>query len=114
MTSERRLMIDLLAARQEYSRLEISDIGLVRTHYNPPDPFKKIGRYDALERIVSNPTIAQYGWSFFRKQLGRGACQLTSTMATRHNLRDAGRGRVSFNWIHQLPRVEMAKSQLCD
>lgn len=41
MTSERRLMIDLLAARQAYARMEISDIGLGRTHNNPADAFTK-------------------------------------------------------------------------
>lgn len=52
ITSERRLMIDLLAARQAYSRLEISDIGLVRTQYNPADAFTKVGRCSALERML--------------------------------------------------------------
>lgn len=52
MTSERRLMIDLLAASEAYSRLEISDIGLVRTHHNPADALTKVGRCNALERII--------------------------------------------------------------
>lgn len=52
ITSERRLMIDLLAARQAYSRMEISDIGLVHTHHNPADAFTKVGNCAALERLV--------------------------------------------------------------
>lgn len=52
MTSERRLMIDILAARQAYSRMDIFDISLVRTHHNPSDAFTKVGSCDALERVL--------------------------------------------------------------
>lgn len=52
MTSERRLMIDIFAARQAYSRREISDINLVRTHHNSADAFIKVRKCVELERLI--------------------------------------------------------------
>lgn len=59
MTSERRLMIDLLADLQAYSRMEISDNGLVRTHYNPADT--KVLRCDALESVLELGKVGPRG-----------------------------------------------------
>lgn len=41
-TSEKRLMIDIAAAREGYPKLEISDIGLVQREHNEADAFIKV------------------------------------------------------------------------
>jgi hypothetical protein len=41
--SERRLMIDITEVRNSYNAQEPSDIGFVRTKYNPADAFTKLG-----------------------------------------------------------------------
>jgi hypothetical protein len=51
-TSKRRLMIDITAVRNAYNDQELSDVGFVRTKYNPADSFTKIGHCEALETIV--------------------------------------------------------------
>lgn len=51
-TTEKRLMIDILSARQSYKRFEISAIGLVTGLSNPADGLSKIGGNGALQKIL--------------------------------------------------------------
>jgi hypothetical protein len=46
--SEKRLMIDLAAAKESYKNREIETIGFVRTEYNPADVFTKFTRCKIL------------------------------------------------------------------
>lgn len=45
-------MIDVAAARQAYSRLEISDIGLVHSEHKASDAFTKVKRCTFLEHLL--------------------------------------------------------------
>ena len=51
-TSERRLMIDITAVRNAYNDQELSDVGFIRTKYNPADAFTKLGSCEALNTII--------------------------------------------------------------
>jgi Reverse transcriptase (RNA-dependent DNA polymerase) len=51
-TAERRLMIDVLIAREMYSARELSDIGRVESNCNPADALTKAGPCSALDRIL--------------------------------------------------------------
>jgi Reverse transcriptase (RNA-dependent DNA polymerase) len=50
--SERRLMIDITAVRNAYNAQELSDVGFVRTKYNPADAFTKLGFCESLDTII--------------------------------------------------------------
>jgi hypothetical protein len=51
-TTEKRLVIDLKAVRNVYDEQEISNVGFVRTKFNPADALTKVGKWDALEQIT--------------------------------------------------------------
>ena len=51
-TTERRLMIDIVATREAYNNYEISNVGLIATEYNPADGLTKIAHCPALESIT--------------------------------------------------------------
>jgi hypothetical protein len=51
-TTEKRLMIDLAAAKESYKKKEIETIGFVRTEDNPGDVFTKFNRCKMLEEII--------------------------------------------------------------
>jgi hypothetical protein len=51
-TLERRLMIDIAVSREAYNTQELSDIGLVRSEYNPADAFTKAGNCRILDNIL--------------------------------------------------------------
>jgi hypothetical protein len=51
-TSEKRLMIDLTAAKQAYKRREIDTIGFIRTEHNPADVFTKVTKCKILNEIL--------------------------------------------------------------
>jgi hypothetical protein len=51
-TSEKRLMIDLAAAKESYKKREIETLGFVRTEYNSADVFTKVTRCKMLEEII--------------------------------------------------------------
>lgn len=51
-TTERRLMIEIMAARQAYRRFEIAAIGLVRGEDNPADGLSKVNDNGALQRLL--------------------------------------------------------------
>lgn len=51
-TAERRLSIDVTAARQSYRDYEIASIGLVKGEVNPADGLTKPGGNGALRRII--------------------------------------------------------------
>lgn len=58
-TAERRLMVDILATRQSYRRLQIYGVALVRGDLNPADALSKVkGNFalDALLRDSSDTT----------------------------------------------------------
>ena len=56
-TSEKRLMIDLTAAKEAYKKREIDTIGFVRTEYNPADVFTKITRCKILDDILETSLL---------------------------------------------------------
>jgi hypothetical protein len=56
-TSEKRLMIDLTAAKEAYKKREIDTIGFVRTEYNPADVFTKITRCKILDDILQTSLL---------------------------------------------------------
>jgi hypothetical protein len=51
-TSEKRLMIDLTAAKEAYKRREIDTIGFIRTKYYPADVFTKVTKCKILNEIL--------------------------------------------------------------
>lgn len=51
-TTEKRLMIDVAAAREAYNRHEISNVGLVRSEHNVPDGLTKPGPCAALDAVL--------------------------------------------------------------
>lgn len=52
-TTERRLMIEIMAARQAYRRFEIDGIGLVRGEDNPADGLSKVKDNGALRTLLT-------------------------------------------------------------
>lgn len=51
-TTEKRLMIDVTAARQAYNRHEISNVGLVQSEHNIADGLTKPGQCAALSTMM--------------------------------------------------------------
>lgn len=51
-TTEKRLMIDVAAAREAYNRYEISNVGLVKSEHNVSDGLKKPGLCTALDAAL--------------------------------------------------------------
>ena len=51
-TTEKRMMIDLQAAREAYCAQEIDDIGWIRSNDNPADGLTKVKRWDALTELL--------------------------------------------------------------
>jgi hypothetical protein len=56
-TTERRLLVDIAAARQAYHAKDISNIGLIASRYNAADGLTKIGSNPALYKILTTATI---------------------------------------------------------
>ena len=46
-------MIDITSFRDAYNMGEISNVGFVRTAYNPADAFTKVDKCKALETILT-------------------------------------------------------------
>jgi hypothetical protein len=57
-TSEKRLMIDITAAKEANHEGTIDIIGFVRTAFNPADAFTKVTRCLGLEFIILNGKIS--------------------------------------------------------
>jgi hypothetical protein len=53
ITAERRLLIDLGAAKAAYAARELEHVGILRTQYNPADAFTKVKRCPVLEDILT-------------------------------------------------------------
>ena len=53
-TTEKRLMIEVTAAREAYNRHEISNVGLVPGDGNPADGLTKPSSCQALHEIMKN------------------------------------------------------------
>eukprot|EP00170_Pyropia_yezoensis_P005437 contig_22078_g5451 len=51
--TEKRLMIDVAAAREAYNNQEISNVGLLKSEHNAADGLTKPHHCTALERIMS-------------------------------------------------------------
>lgn len=51
-TTEKRLMIDIKAVREAYERMEISDVGWIRSKDNPADALTKLTENAVLETII--------------------------------------------------------------
>lgn len=47
-TSEKGLMIDILAVREAFSNHDISDVGYATSDNNPADSFKNVKNFDAF------------------------------------------------------------------
>jgi hypothetical protein len=56
-TTERRLMVDVAAARQAYHSMIISNIGLIKSCYNPADGLTKVGCNPALASLLRTHSI---------------------------------------------------------
>ena len=51
-TTERRLMVDIAAARQAYNNRHIDNIALIKSEFNPADALTKIGPNNALRDLL--------------------------------------------------------------
>lgn len=56
-TTEGRLMLDIFAARQSYSRREIENIGLIKSEYKLADDLTKINGNGALRRAMQTSRV---------------------------------------------------------
>jgi hypothetical protein len=56
-TFEKRLLIDLTAAKEAYKKREIYTIGFVRTEDNPANVFTKITRWKILDDILQKSLL---------------------------------------------------------
>jgi len=80
-TTEKRLMIDVRAAREAYKRYEISNIGFVRSEHNPVDGLPKphiCAALDAALRMNTNVNPVQQ-WVTRNETMADSA---TETMTT--------------------------------
>jgi hypothetical protein len=57
ITSEKRLMIDLMCLRQSYERREITEIRWIDGNINPADAMTKIKPCSALTKLIDTNTI---------------------------------------------------------
>jgi hypothetical protein len=57
VTMERRLKVDVAAARQAYHSMIISNIGLIKSCYNPADGLTKVGFNSALANLLRPHSI---------------------------------------------------------
>lgn len=51
-TTEKRLMIDVQTIREAYEKMEISDVGWIRSEQNPADALTKVKDNEVLDRII--------------------------------------------------------------
>lgn len=51
-TTEKRLIIDVEAARESYARKDISEVGWIRSEENPGDGLTKKGTCEMLETFL--------------------------------------------------------------
>lgn len=61
-STERRLMVDILAARQAYRRFEIEGVALIKVDVNLADALSKIKDNNSVYKIIANridPTPVQ-------------------------------------------------------
>jgi hypothetical protein len=56
-TTERRLMVDVAAARKAYHSTIISNIGLIKSCHNPADGLTKVGCNPALADLLRTHSI---------------------------------------------------------
>ena len=56
-TAERRLMVDISAAREAYNDEVISNIALIRSEFNLADALTNIGGNDALDKFLQTFTL---------------------------------------------------------
>lgn len=56
-TTDKRLMIDIQAARESYGKQEISDIGWIRSEDNPADGLTKPTPCRALEHLLHTGSL---------------------------------------------------------
>ena len=57
LTTERRMMVDLLATRNSYANREISNILLIPSEFNPAEALTKIRANPALKRLMATGLI---------------------------------------------------------
>ncbi len=58
-TTEKRLMINLAAAKEAYKNMEISDIGFTRNEFNCAEAFKNVGHCESIERVLLDSVVDQ-------------------------------------------------------
>jgi hypothetical protein len=56
-STERRLMVDVAAAREAYHDFVISNVGLIKSEHNPADGLTKVGCNDALLSLLRTHRI---------------------------------------------------------
>ena len=56
-TTERRLMVDIASAREAYLDRTISNVGLIRSEFNPADGLTKVPENQALLRLIKTHII---------------------------------------------------------
>ena len=56
-TSEVRLMVDVRSMRESYERMEISDLGWIRSEHNPADALTKMKENSVLNAILDEGKI---------------------------------------------------------
>ncbi|XP_044715096.1 uncharacterized protein HRG_11364 [Hirsutella rhossiliensis] len=73
-TTEKRLMIDIMALRQAYEQREITNIRWINGADNPADAMTKLSPNGALTRFVNDNeiTIRLEGWSAHRRRVSPG------------------------------------------
>ena len=57
LTTERRMMVDLLATRNAYANQEISNILLIPSEFNPADALTKLKHNNSLRRLIETAVI---------------------------------------------------------
>ena len=57
VTAEKRLLIDLKDVKGAYKRHEISQVGFIRSEFNPADALTKAKRSNILQSILSTGSI---------------------------------------------------------
>lgn len=55
--SERRIMVDLIAAREAYDNRTIANIALIESKFNAADPLSKLNGNDSLRKLLKGFTL---------------------------------------------------------
>jgi hypothetical protein len=56
-TTERRLIVDITTAREAHKERPMSNIGLIRSEFNPADGLTKVSPNDILLKVLTTSSI---------------------------------------------------------